>query len=644
MSLVCWLPLNGDLHNQGANGANPILMGTGITWSAGKIGQAATFPNNCNSCIHMPGLRLQTGSIAAWILVKGSGGATRQCIISEGRDSYNDGVEIWASQAGTTINFKAHEKVLSATITLNTWYHIVGTFGNGEVKLYLNGQAYGTPQMYTADMTYQYASDLTLGKMSYSYTSTGNYFPFNGQLNDVRIYNHCLSAAEVREISQGLVLHYKLDNINNGIQDSSGYNHNAISNGSQSISIDSDTPKYSYSTKFISGSRIAMPVASSTCLPTNAITVSIWYKSSAGTTRFLSCTEGGGWNFEVSSSKASFPFYIRGKGYGRITSTKNFYSDNQWHMITVTYDGINTGKWYWDGVLDNTITITSGWENLPIAYNTNTPLTLGAEAQTIASPIAGTYVGNLSDLRIYCTALDVDAVRQLYEVGAKIDNKQNLHTFELIETNKQEITKQGQTKGQNLLETYLPLYDKNIYTEPDGSTWIHIFHHNNPAASKFNEPTLDWTTGKYLDADRWYDVDQAMYHTLSPYELMVKQKTTNTATETKYRWIQTANPLTATWADVKPGTVTFNTSSGYTNSSYGGMYLFKNTNLHMCIANGSNGNWYGGIGAAAAYNSGIPGFPNTTVTSGYIDLYMRVYVGVKIIKGIGINSSEFIEL
>ena len=35
-------------------------------------------------------------------------------------------------------------------------------------------------------------------------------------LNDVRIYDHCLSAAEVHEISQGLVLHYKLDSFQGG--------------------------------------------------------------------------------------------------------------------------------------------------------------------------------------------------------------------------------------------------------------------------------------------------------------------------------------------------------------------------------------------------------------------------------------------
>ena len=63
-------------------------------------------------------------------------------------------------------------------------------------------------------MTYQYASDFTLGKMSYSYTNTSNYFSFNGALNDVRIYDHCLSPKEVEEISKGLVLHFPLDRNN----------------------------------------------------------------------------------------------------------------------------------------------------------------------------------------------------------------------------------------------------------------------------------------------------------------------------------------------------------------------------------------------------------------------------------------------
>ena len=600
MALVVWLPLNGTVDNQGASGTNPILMGTGITWSAGKIGQAATFPNNCNSCIHMPGLRLQTGSIAAWILVKGTGGAARQCIISEGRDSYNDGVEIWTNQAGTTLSFKAHEKVLSTTISLNQWYHVVGTFGNGEVSLYLNGELKTTPQTYTTDMTYQYASDLTLGKMSYSYTNTSYYFPFNGQLNDVRIYNHCLSAAEVHEISQGLVLHYKLDNVynftdlinrnvnvsgynNHGgtnnpttitylsqqyngdriiqysatpndsvinsirttlhshgiynwsktfkantkyvfwiyykpithadtvcggtasniggwteippvavgggwyrvgqyrngsvasdktdnifvsyktpsanagdniiiyfasphllegtteiplydyssttIEDSSGYNNNGTF--LNDVISSSETAKYSVGTNLTAGN--AMINCGRGGMVTDSITVNFWLKSSSWANP-ISCTEGGGWNFEAAGDYFRFPIYISGVGYkyGQSTTTRATICNNQWHMLTGIYDRLNQKiQIYVDGELDNDYSAETS--NL-IGYHSGNVIWLGAEAGGSATAAAGNGMAGLfSDLRIYCTPLSATDIKQLYEMGGKVDNKGGFHTFELKE-------------------------------------------------------------------------------------------------------------------------------------------------------------------------------------------------------------------
>ena len=211
MALQVWLPLNGNIRNQGLLNITPTLMGSGITYVNGKIGKAAQFPNNCNSCIHMPGLKMQTGSWATWIKVLGQGATNSQRIISEGRDSYSDGVEFILDKAGTTLSFKAHTKSISTSISLNTWYHICGTFGDGIVKFYVNGIEVGS-DTYTDDMDYAQSSHrLVIGKMSYSYTNTGNYFPYNGIVNDVRIYDHVLSIKEIKELNKCLILHYKLD-------------------------------------------------------------------------------------------------------------------------------------------------------------------------------------------------------------------------------------------------------------------------------------------------------------------------------------------------------------------------------------------------------------------------------------------------
>lgn len=211
MSLRVWLPLNGDLHNQGISNIQPQLMGNGVTWTTGKIGQAATFPNNCNSCIYMPGLKLQIFSWACWLKILGEGSGTSQRILSEGRDTGSIGTNIWVSKAGTTLYWSTHKKSGQATIELNRWHHVALIADDTYIKFYLNGILKSTTA-YTEDSDYAQSNDaFVLGKMAYSYTSTGNYFPFNGQLNDVRIYDHALSAKEVREIYKGLVLHIKLD-------------------------------------------------------------------------------------------------------------------------------------------------------------------------------------------------------------------------------------------------------------------------------------------------------------------------------------------------------------------------------------------------------------------------------------------------
>lgn len=587
MSLRVWLPLNGNYKNQGLNGdIIPEVMGTGITFTSGKIGKAATFPNNCNSCIHMPGFNLQEGTICAWVKINGESSGANQRIISEGRDSYSDGTELILNKAGTQMTFKAHKVSVSTNVELNKWMHVVGVFGNNNISLFINGIKKSSTT-YTEATPYDYSNNrFVLGKMSYSYTSTGNYFPFNGQLNDVRVYDHCLSIKEIEEISKGLILHYKLDNnglggknlisnfdtsfmeysdgistlfvnqMNGGTQeiisnfngaikclhlhnlggngrqyrtwsvqagktytisadyysenaqstawrgelnggnyswlganaayttpgkwqrlsytynnltsdatiyffiycavnqdcyiknikieegsiatfwspyvneniiyDSSGYQHNGDLIGT--ITNFALTPRYNVSTHFIDGSYGRIQERPSICLPTDSITVNLWARIDTWGNP-ISCTEGGGWNFE-NSSGIQFPVYVASIGYKVANSGVTPATlGNTWHMLTGTFDREHV-KIYVDSVLKKT---TATGSTNPIGY-ANNYLFLAAEASgNNTSPANSAFVGDLSDLRIYCTALTEDQIKELYDTSVTIDKDGNIYAREVQE-------------------------------------------------------------------------------------------------------------------------------------------------------------------------------------------------------------------
>lgn len=94
MALRVWLPLDGNLNNKGVSGATASLMGSGVSYAAGKLKQCAQLPNNANSCIYMTGLKQQVLSWSCWFKCLGNGSGNSQRILSEGRDTGSRGTEI----------------------------------------------------------------------------------------------------------------------------------------------------------------------------------------------------------------------------------------------------------------------------------------------------------------------------------------------------------------------------------------------------------------------------------------------------------------------------------------------------------------------------------------------------------------------
>ena len=79
----------------------------------------------------------------------------------------------------------------TTNFSIDTWYHVVGTYDGSNVKIYVNGQLEGT-QAYTATpgTTDQ---PLVLGRWYGNYSDY--YFP--GKLDQIRIFNKALTASEV---------------------------------------------------------------------------------------------------------------------------------------------------------------------------------------------------------------------------------------------------------------------------------------------------------------------------------------------------------------------------------------------------------------------------------------------------------------
>lgn len=565
MSLQIWLPLTKDLRQQGL--ASVTVTNSGATYQStgGKLGGCYYFDGTNDYitfvCQEFPTILAGNFSIAFWIYSDDDG--TRSVYfgnygISGGGNWFNlekhtaNEIRFWWNNGSPDKRFNSTHILAS-----DGWVHFTLTKGNGIVNTYLNGQLIET---YTnQNLSVAIPSTATTFRIGGDSRTSGDLM-FKGKMNDFRVYDHCLSPMEVKELAKGLVLHYPLDrqgwgqenlllnssiektgasnsaqwfrwnvanpmlssnhtytlsfdakmsnntdvfyigwanadstqitmqegvrvtdeykrysftgqttktNINSfvisnykgygrgngnnttgvlsiknikleegtiatpwcpnsadtlattmGLNSTIEYDCSGFCNNGDKFGIfnwTSDTPKYAVSTNFPSGSNYIN--AGRGAMVKDSITVSLWCKYTTWGNP-ISCTEGGGWNFENNSSYITFSLYVSGVGYKVVRSTKT--PDNlkgEWHMLTGVFNKIQN-KIYIDGELEGTVDTDS---TNGISYNANNAILIAAEASGTQAPAQTNFVGNISDLRIYATALSADDVKSLYQNCATID-------------------------------------------------------------------------------------------------------------------------------------------------------------------------------------------------------------------------------
>lgn len=199
MSLKIWLPLNGNLNNQGLSDITVTNSGATVD-NNGKIGKCYSFDGS-NDAISIPFTECVTNdfSICMWFYKTQLSSKSYDTIFGG-----PSGFEIETRNASETnpviVGWNWGKPTFS--YTFNEWHHLVMTRTSSATKWYLDGELKATGTAGTIPSGNYYIG-------SWRDTTSQNYL---GKINDFRVYDHALSAKEVKEISKGLVLHYKLDN------------------------------------------------------------------------------------------------------------------------------------------------------------------------------------------------------------------------------------------------------------------------------------------------------------------------------------------------------------------------------------------------------------------------------------------------
>lgn len=130
----------------------------------------------------------------------GTSTITRSFIMSHGRDVDPYGFNIVVLNGIIEAWYGSGIRLISGISAADGWHHVALTFDiNVGAKLYVDGIEKASNV--NTSISYANASGtFVIGKMSYGYTSSTYYFPFDGFISDVKIYATTLSTDDVKSL------------------------------------------------------------------------------------------------------------------------------------------------------------------------------------------------------------------------------------------------------------------------------------------------------------------------------------------------------------------------------------------------------------------------------------------------------------
>src|SRR5690554_1117490 len=183
-------------------GNNAPLTG-GASWVSGVLGQAARFNGVSQYASVADNASLDiTGAItvAGWIKPEAVG---TQYLVKKAQQHETNGYELSLAGSGYVFfrfnQFSSGDayRVNSTTpypTNGNTWMHVAATYDGQSLRMYINGTLNGSLSLPSSPAIAVNGLPLTIG------AEAGGYRGLQGAMDDVRIYNTALSAAEILEL------------------------------------------------------------------------------------------------------------------------------------------------------------------------------------------------------------------------------------------------------------------------------------------------------------------------------------------------------------------------------------------------------------------------------------------------------------
>lgn len=409
--------------------------GTDIpTWTQGKHGPCLSFDgDDYVDCGSGSDLNIQ-GALTMTCWAKGIGSTGSYCgLVVKGSVqplglAIDDGDRILFRIVSSSTNYNAEKT--GTTTDADTWYHYAGVFKPSEyVRLYRNGvQIANNTTNIPATIDDNSAYDLWIGIRAAGATPTipDSNYAFDGNIDEVRIYNYALTPAQVAwDYNRGKpVAHWRMDEATSGavsttagaIKDDSAHDNDGTA---------SDT-SWSYTTGRFGGAlsfdgddyvSLSDPANGSLDFGTGDFSAEAWFKtSSQGPTFILAKNEDtyltAGYNIRMSGGEVLVMVISDGTDYiNKFGSTT--VNDNNWHHAALTYVASSeTGTLYLDGNVHVTqVGPTTGTDIDSISNTGNFYIGVNPDGSTQK------WNGLIDDVRIYNYARTAEQIMQDYNEG-----------------------------------------------------------------------------------------------------------------------------------------------------------------------------------------------------------------------------------